>query len=216
MSYVITPALLYILCQWRCHVVLPEIWFEVIEWQLCGRMFLIKPSPLCFQMCANCPRERQSIYKRWSDVTVISDLYVVGHRDRPRTRPHCDANLSHYSNRTESVGLKKCTYGAKTGGCAPFLGELGPHLAQCGLGRGLPPYQVASWSIQAFGHNRYWAENWGLCPFGGAGSPSNTMWPLARAEAYLHVKFHVDPSNRLATIHQRYRQDKQAGQTTVW
>jgi len=32
--------------------------------------------------------------------------------------------------------------------CAPFVGkELGPHLTQCGLGRGLPPYQVASWSI---------------------------------------------------------------------
>ena len=39
-------------------------------------------------------------------------------------------------------------------GCASFLGgELGPHLTQCGLGRGLPPYQVASWSIQPFGHN---------------------------------------------------------------
>ena len=31
--------------------------------------------------------------------------------------------------------------------------ELGPHLTQCRLGRGLPPYQVASWSIQPFGHN---------------------------------------------------------------
>jgi len=28
--------------------------------------------------------------------------------------------------------------------CAPFLGEVGPHLTQCGLGRGLPLYQVAS------------------------------------------------------------------------
>ena len=29
--------------------------------------------------------------------------------------------------------------------CAPFRGgELGPHLTQCRLGRGLPPYQVAS------------------------------------------------------------------------
>jgi len=26
----------------------------------------------------------------------------------------------------------------------PFVGELGPHLATCGLGQGLPPYQVAS------------------------------------------------------------------------
>jgi len=38
-------------------------------------------------------------------------------------------------------------------GCAPFGGELGPHLTQCGLGRGLPPCQVSSWSIQPFGHN---------------------------------------------------------------
>jgi len=38
------------------------------------------------------------------------------------------------------------------------LGErqLGPHLPQCrvGRGRGLPPYQVASWSMQPFGHIR--------------------------------------------------------------
>jgi len=27
-------------------------------------------------------------------------------------------------------------------------------------------------------------------------------------EAYLHAKFYLDPSNRLATIHQRYRQDR--------
>ena len=29
-------------------------------------------------------------------------------------------------------------------GCAPFRGELGPHLTQRRLGQGLPPYQVAS------------------------------------------------------------------------
>jgi len=35
----------------------------------------------------------------------------------------------------------------------PFpWGELGPHLTQCRLGWGLPPYQVVSWSIQPFGH----------------------------------------------------------------
>ena len=32
---------------------------------------------------------------------------------------------------------------------------------------------------------------------------------MARAEAYLRAKFHLDPSNRLATVHERYRQDKQ-------
>ena len=31
---------------------------------------------------------------------------------------------------------------------------------------------------------------------------------MAADEAYLHAKFHLDPSNRLATIHQRYRQDR--------
>jgi len=29
---------------------------------------------------------------------------------------------------------------------------------------------------------------------------------VARAEAYLHAKFHLDPSNRLATVHERHRQ----------
>jgi len=32
--------------------------------------------------------------------------------------------------------------------------ELGPHLTQCGLGRGLPPCQVSSRSIQPFGQNK--------------------------------------------------------------
>ena len=36
------------------------------------------------------------------------------------------------------------------------------------------------------------------------------MWPWA--EAYLHAKFHLDPSNRLATVHERYRQTGQTGQ----
>jgi len=42
---------------------------------------------------------------------------------------------------------------------------------------------------------------------------------VARVNAYLRAKFHLDPSNRLTTIHQRHRQsDRQAdrtGQTTV-
>ena len=70
------------------------------------------------------------------------------------------------------------------GAAVPLLGgELGSHLTQCGLGRGLPPYQVASWSIQPFGHNT-WAKIWGLMPpfFGGgeAESPCNTMSPGPR------------------------------------
>ena len=33
---------------------------------------------------------------------------------------------------------------AENWGLCPFWGELGLHLTQCGLGRGLPPYQVTS------------------------------------------------------------------------
>jgi len=68
-------------------------------------------------------------------------------------------------------------------GCAHFLrGELGPHLAQCSLGRGLRPYQVASWFIQPLGHNRNGLKIGGSTPFlgRGAGSPSNTKSPGLR------------------------------------
>jgi len=54
--------------------------------------------------------------------------------------------------------------------------------------------------IQTFGHNRHGPRIGGLCPFG---SPSNIIWPEPRPTIYLHAKFYLDPSNRLATIHQR-------------
>ena len=50
-----------------------------------------------------------------------------------------------------------------------------------------------------------WAENWGAVPLWGRWSWVPIQHNVARAEAYLHAKFHL-PSNRLATIHQRYRQ----------
>jgi len=51
-----------------------------------------------------------------------------------------------------------------------------------------------------------WAENWGLCPFGGwgAGSSSNTMWPVPMPTR--KPCFNFNASNRLATVHERYRQ----------
>ena len=68
--------------------------------------------------------------------------------------------------------------------------ELGTHLTQCGLGRGLLPYQVVhlhpSSRLATIDMDRKLV----VCPFGegGAGSPSNNV---ARAEAYLHAKFHL-------------------------
>ena len=45
-------------------------------------------------------------------------------------------------------------HGPKRGGCAPFAERcMGTHLIQCGLRRCLLPCQVASSSIQPFGHN---------------------------------------------------------------
>ena len=64
-------------------------------------------------------------------------------------------------------------HGPKTGGC--------DHLTQHRLGRGLPPYQVAS-SVQPFGQTRHGPKiGWGLCPFlGELGPPSNTKSPGPR------------------------------------
>ena len=67
-------------------------------------------------------------------------------------------------------------------GAMPPWGSWVP-ISQCCLGRSLPPHQVASRSIQPFGHDRHGPKTGGLlCPFlvGGAGSPSNTMWPGLR------------------------------------
>jgi len=65
----------------------------------------------------------------------------------------------------------------------------------------------------ALWRQQIWAENWGLCPFGGggAGSPFNTMCP---EPYYLRAKFHLDPSNRLATVHCTDRTEPTHRQTT--
>jgi len=54
------------------------------------------------------------------------------------------------SNKNSAVAemgdrLATIDMGRKVGGLlCPFLGELGPHLTQCGFGRDLPPYEVAT------------------------------------------------------------------------
>ena len=71
--------------------------------------------------------------------------------------------------------------GEKGGLQCPFCGQLGPRVIQCGLCRGLLPHQVASSSIQPFGHNRHGPKiGWVGVPFvlEVAGSPSNTKSPV--------------------------------------
>jgi len=66
------------------------------------------------------------------------------------------------------MGICLVTKDKSAGLLCPFpWGELGPDLTQCVLGRGLLPYQVASWSIQAFGHNRHGPKIGGCAPFVG-------------------------------------------------
>jgi len=50
-----------------------------------------------------------------------------------------------------------------------------------------------------------------VSPFGGSWVP--ILHNVSCAEAYLHTKQHLDPSNRLATIHERHRQTHR--ETTV-
>ena len=85
--------------------------------------------------------------------------------------------------------------GRKYGGCSAYLG---PRLTQCALSRGLISYQVVSSYIQPFGHNRHGPTiGWGCALFLGSCIPIEHK--VAWAEAYLHTKWHLSPSSRLAT-----------------
>jgi len=65
----------------------------------------------------------------------------------------------------------------------------------------------SGWDGRQFGHNRHGPKSGGCCaPFWEGGSPSNTVSPGPRPTS-IPSGWHLDQSNRLATIHQRYRQD---------
>ena len=72
-----------------------------------------------------------------------------------------DINIFNKCSATAETGDRLATIdmGRKLGeGCAPLgEGHLGPHLTQCGQGRGLPPYHVASW-YPAMWAQQTWAK----------------------------------------------------------
>jgi len=88
--------------------------------------------------------------------------------------------------------------GRNVGGCCapPFSGGIGSPSNR--MSSGLRPTFVPSGILI---HPAVWpqqtGQKLGVCP------------SVAGAEAYLYAKFHLDPSNRLTTIHQRYRQTGQ-------
>jgi len=90
---------------------------------------------------------------------------------------------------------------------APFCGkELGPHLVQCRLGRGIPPYQVASWSIQPFGHSRHWAaiESAMSFPWGSWVPKYNTIWLGRGLSPYKVASWSIQPfSHNIPTLQDR-------------
>jgi len=84
----------------------------------------------------------------------------------------------------------------------PPFWEGRPHLRQS---PGPKPTSIPSGILihAAIWPQQIWAENSGGCAPLGRGSWVPIKHNAARAEAYVHVKFQFDPSNRLATVHQR-------------
>ena len=60
--------------------------------------------------------------------------------------------------------------------------------------------------MQPFGRNRYGLKIGELSPFGEGDLGGHLTKCGQGAEAYLRAKFHLDPCNRLATVHERYKQ----------
>ena len=90
--------------------------------------------------------------------SVLSDNifknYIIMQTSRAdieqRISPHIKTNKSSAVAKMGDHGHNR--HGPKRGGAAvPLSRVLGPRLVQCGLSRGLLPYQVASSSIQPFG-----------------------------------------------------------------
>ena len=107
------------------------------------------------------------------------------------------------------------TRGPKLGAAMPpFRGEQGSHLTQCRLGRGLPR---TKWHLNPSSRlaTTDMGQKLGVVSLFG----EREIGPHLKQcgpEAYLHTKFILESSNRLATIHQRYRQtDRTDRQTTV-
>jgi len=84
---------------------------------------------------------------------------------------------------------------------------VGPHLIERGLESGIL-VRPTIWSQEIC------AENWvGPCPFGRRGTGSQCKYNAVRAEADLLVKFHSNPSSRLASVLKTARQNRTDRQT---
>ena len=129
----------------------------VISWLQCSVDFLTK----CFIYAVY-----EAIFVERRIDRFLLFYHVAWAEDYLRTKWHLDPS-SHLATTNMGQKLGK--------GAMPLGVELGPHLIQCCPVRGLPSYQVASWSIQPFGHNKNGPKIGGCSPstpalFGGAES----------------------------------------------
>ena len=121
---------------------------------------------------AGWPAQFQSVHQDQSVLhRLLNTIPGIEETKRNRTKAHM-----HQINRTLNKQTRarqqlrwatvwpqqtRAENGPKVGGCASRRWELGPHLTQCRLSRGLSPYQVAS-----CGHNRHGPKIGGGCaPF---------------------------------------------------
>jgi len=81
----------------------------------------------------------------------------------------------------------------------PLWRDLGPHLTQYGLGRGLPPY--TKWHLDPTSRlaTTDMAENWGCALFWGELGPHLTQCHLGRGLP--PYQWHLDPISRLPTTY---------------
>jgi len=119
----------------------------------------------------------------WTHVMISMFIYMIHQNvlwNNQRNLMHLMAILYlHYkSSAVAEMGdsWPQKTWAENWGAVPLFGGAAGPLLTQCRLHRALLLYQVASWSIQPFGHNRHGPKIEGGCaPFRGIWVPSNTI-----------------------------------------
>jgi len=127
--------------------------------------------------------EKQLAYMWYEEITSMSPyVLLAGHTDTASKLPWQHFIISQRTKQTARLLLPLRSYRQQ-------------ELSSCWDGR---PRQ------------RKVGRKLGAAAAGGAGSRSNTMSTGPRPTSV--PPWHPDPSSRLATIHQRYRQDRQTGQ----
>jgi len=115
--------------------------------------------------------------------------------DRDRDQKYCETKTRNHDTETGLVYSNACENETRLSSCwdgrpfdhnrhgvdVPLLGGAGSPSNIMWPGPRLPPYQVVSWPIQPFGHNRIDVSRKGggaaVRLFGkGSWAPSNTMW----------------------------------------